>query len=421
MAPWAPLNVCVYIKVLTARMNLIIIPYRNRQDHLKTFLESVPEFKKHLSNFKLLVVEQTKGKEFNRGKLLNVGFHYAMETYVGNIVPRDVIVCFDEQHNDATDEQHNDATDEQHNDATNATDEASDATNDATDEASDATNDATDEASDATNDATDATDEASDATNDATDATDKTGDATNDATDDASDASDATNDATDDASDASDASDATNDTTNMYKFYDIGGSDTCDSADEEEGSDTSTDQPNTTKNLDDVYIFIHDVDWIPKSNTISNDYTKTNADANVLLYVHDKSTSPVCKIKSDVFRCVNGFPNTIYEWGVEDRVLYYRIMKHPNKYKLERIKRASPKASSLGYTALTHSRKLSSTMKRSKEVKKFDEDTSALFRQGNQEEFTENAKLNGLTTLEYTLRNTEWIVEDVVEKILVDV
>ena len=332
MAPWAPLNVCVYIKVSTAHMNLIIIPYRNRQDHLKTFLESVPEFKKHLSNFKLLVVEQTKGKEFNRGKLLNVGFHYAMETYVGNIVPRDVIVCFDEQHNDATDEQHNDATDE--------------------------------------------------------------------------------------------ASDATNDATNIYKFYDIGGSDTCDSADEEEGSDTSTtvtDQPNTTKNLDDVYIFIHDVDWIPKSNTISNDYTKTNADANVLLYVHDKSTSPVCKIKSDVFRCVNGFPNTIYEWGVEDRVLYYRIMKHPNKYKLERIKRASPKSSSLGYTALSHTRKMSSTMKRSKEVKKFDEDTTALFRQGNQEEFTENAKLNGLTTLEYTLRNTEWIVEDVVEKILVDV
>ena len=323
---------CVYIKVSTAHMNLIIIPYRNRQDHLKTFLESVPEFKKHLSNFKLLVVEQTKGKEFNRGKLLNVGFHYAMETYVGNIVPRDVIVCFDEQHNDATDEQHNDATDE--------------------------------------------------------------------------------------------ASDATNDATNIYKFYDIGGSDTCDSADEEEGSDTSTtvtDQPNTTKNLDDVYIFIHDVDWIPKSNTISNDYTKTNADANVLLYVHDKSTSPVCKIKSDVFRCVNGFPNTIYEWGVEDRVLYYRIMKHPNKYKLERIKRASPKSSSLGYTALSHTRKMSSTMKRSKEVKKFDEDTTALFRQGNQEEFTENAKLNGLTTLEYTLRNTEWIVEDVVEKILVDV
>jgi hypothetical protein len=60
-------------------------------------------------------------------------------------------------------------------------------------------------------------------------------------------------------------------------------------------------------------------------------------------------------------------------------------------------------------------------MKRSKEVKKFDDDTSALFRQGNKEEFTENAKLNGLTTLEYTLRNTEWIVDDVVEKIQVDV
>jgi hypothetical protein len=415
MAPWAPLNVCVYIKVSTAHMNLIIIPYRNRQDHLKTFLKSVPEFKKHLSNFKLLVVEQTKGKEFNRGKLLNVGFHYAMETYVGNIVPRDVIVCFDEQHNDATDEQHNDATDEQHNDATD--EQHNDATDEQHNDASDEQhNDASDEQHN------DATDEASNATNDATDEqhNDATDEQHNDATDEQhNDATDEASDATNDASD--EASDATNYATNIYKFYDIGGSDTCDSADEEEGSDTSTDQPNTTKNLDDVYIFIHDVDWIPKSNTISNDYTKTNADANVLLYVHDKSTSPVCKIKSDVFRCVNGFPNTIYEWGVEDRVLYYRIMKHPNKYKLERIKRASPKSSSLGYTALSHTRKMSSTMKRSKEVKKFDEDTTALFRQGNQEEFTENAKLNGLTTLEYTLRNTEWIVEDVVEKILVDV
>jgi hypothetical protein len=54
---------------------IIIIPYRDRNDQLKKFIEeSVPLFEKHLSNFKLLIIEQEKGKIFNRGKLLNVGF-----------------------------------------------------------------------------------------------------------------------------------------------------------------------------------------------------------------------------------------------------------------------------------------------------------------------------------------------------------
>lgn len=57
-------------------MNVILIPYRNREEHLKYFIEnSIPIIKKFLPDSKFVVVEQNEGKLFNRGKLLNVGFH----------------------------------------------------------------------------------------------------------------------------------------------------------------------------------------------------------------------------------------------------------------------------------------------------------------------------------------------------------
>jgi len=55
--------------------NIILIPYRNREEHLDYFLKnSVPLLKKHLDNLKVVIVEQANDKLFNRGILLNIGF-----------------------------------------------------------------------------------------------------------------------------------------------------------------------------------------------------------------------------------------------------------------------------------------------------------------------------------------------------------
>ena len=55
--------------------NIILIPYRNRKEHLDYFIKnSWPLINENLDNCKLVIIEQEEGKLFNRGKLLNVGF-----------------------------------------------------------------------------------------------------------------------------------------------------------------------------------------------------------------------------------------------------------------------------------------------------------------------------------------------------------
>lgn len=55
--------------------NIIVIPFRDRGKHLLYFIENtVPLFMKYLPSTLVVVVEQTKGKPFNRGMLLNIAF-----------------------------------------------------------------------------------------------------------------------------------------------------------------------------------------------------------------------------------------------------------------------------------------------------------------------------------------------------------
>ena len=54
---------------------VIIVPYRDRPDHLRRFLQLMhPFLQSQKLDYKMVVVEQAPGKEFNRAKLFNVGF-----------------------------------------------------------------------------------------------------------------------------------------------------------------------------------------------------------------------------------------------------------------------------------------------------------------------------------------------------------
>mgnify|MGYP001261764757 CR=1 FL=1 len=55
----------------------IVVPYRDRAEHLETFVPYMETYLKlqGIQDFKILIVEQADNKPFNRGKLLNVGYN----------------------------------------------------------------------------------------------------------------------------------------------------------------------------------------------------------------------------------------------------------------------------------------------------------------------------------------------------------
>ena len=55
----------------------IIVPYRDREQQLKRFLSHMKEYIKDI-DYEIFIVEQADDKPFNRGKLLNAGYKYAL-------------------------------------------------------------------------------------------------------------------------------------------------------------------------------------------------------------------------------------------------------------------------------------------------------------------------------------------------------
>lgn len=60
----------------------IIVPYRNRENHMKIFLQHMHSFlQAQLLDYGIYIVEQSEKHEFNRGKLFNIGFAEALKLY----------------------------------------------------------------------------------------------------------------------------------------------------------------------------------------------------------------------------------------------------------------------------------------------------------------------------------------------------
>ena len=66
---------------------VVIIPYRDREEHLKSF---VPAFREAAGDMPIFVIEQANDKSFNRAKLLNIGAKIAFEDGATHIITHDV-------------------------------------------------------------------------------------------------------------------------------------------------------------------------------------------------------------------------------------------------------------------------------------------------------------------------------------------
>ena len=72
------------------------------------------------------------------------------------------------------------------------------------------------------------------------------------------------------------------------------------------------------------YFFHHDIDILPNEKTIDTLYTCENYDVVRIYNAHDSSLGGIVKFTREAFEKINGFPNYIWGWGIEDRSFYYR-------------------------------------------------------------------------------------------------
>ena len=69
----------------------IIVPFRNRHEHLSEFKKSIVDYlTKSNINFELIIVQQDNARLFNRGMLLNIGFKEAKRLKCNYVVFHDV-------------------------------------------------------------------------------------------------------------------------------------------------------------------------------------------------------------------------------------------------------------------------------------------------------------------------------------------
>ena len=69
----------------------IVVPYRNRTEHLKEFKRRITRYFDRLEiQYEIIIVNQDEAKLFNRGMLLNIGFIYAKKMRCDYVVFHDV-------------------------------------------------------------------------------------------------------------------------------------------------------------------------------------------------------------------------------------------------------------------------------------------------------------------------------------------
>lgn len=84
------------------------------------------------------------------------------------------------------------------------------------------------------------------------------------------------------------------------------------------------------------FFITHDIDIVPSESIVKDIYTKDDIDIFRIFSAHHESFGGILKIKHDTIYNINGFPNNIWGWGIEDRALYYRVyikkLNYTNNY-----------------------------------------------------------------------------------------
>ena len=151
------------------------------------------------------------------------------------------------------------------------------------------------------------------------------------------------------------------------------------------------------------YFFTHDVDIIPKEGCVKELYTKTDYDVIRIFNGHDVSLGGIIKIIAKNIFNINGFPNYIWGWGIEDRALYYR-------YKIMNQTISPNYTNDCNFIKLSH---ISNCEPYINEKKYISDKENEIFNCNNKERQITHIMSSGLNNLEYKIINRISITEHI--------
>lgn len=145
-----------------------------------------------------------------------------------------------------------------------------------------------------------------------------------------------------------------------------------------------------------AFFITHDVDICPNENAVKKLYTKKDNDVIKISVPHNKSFGQICKFTHDSIYDINGFPNYIWGWGIEDRVLYYR-------YKILKKNISDNYTNKHDFLFLHHE---SNVETYKGEKKRISEKEEAIFKCDNIIEQRDHILSSGINNLTYKIINT---------------
>lgn len=148
------------------------------------------------------------------------------------------------------------------------------------------------------------------------------------------------------------------------------------------------------------YFINHDIDILPTIECIKSLYDthKSNYDITRIFSAHDTSCGGLIKFHSNVLSNMNGYPNDLWGWGIEDRAFYFRC-KYMNM-------KLSPRFNSkFSFNSLNHT---SNSHVYTKEKKRQSEFWSDKFlSQLSKDDISYAINTNGFNDVEYHVINRE--------------
>jgi len=157
------------------------------------------------------------------------------------------------------------------------------------------------------------------------------------------------------------------------------------------------------------YFFTHDVDIFPTEDVVKNVYSEQNTDIISIKSAHRESLGGIIKCKHDVIFNMNGFPNYIWGWGIEDRALYYRSCLKKINIKINRIP---------GCKTLPHKQNVEKYINEKKTIS--DMWKPSYINSASKEEKEKLVQNSGLNDIKYTILERK-MIHNLVELIKVDI